>query len=189
VPNTKVVVNIQIYLHAKFHIFLRSPSISPIFILSYRFIQWEKGFELEKIIVGRFLRGRPSSTPTPAIPMCEPACQPAITSLPLLIDGSLLSSPSFPKSSPAPCRVSTSANSHRRAGHPSSACTTSMSTCPSAIVSHRVGCGALWHPIAAAATLLLPSLLQPGCPPQELDDEVSSRLAHAALSHPLAAGR
>jgi hypothetical protein len=35
VPNMKVVVNIQIYLHAKFRIFLMSPSISLIFILHY----------------------------------------------------------------------------------------------------------------------------------------------------------
>jgi hypothetical protein len=41
-------------------------------------------------------------------------------------------------------------NSRRRAGHPSSACTTSTSTCPPAVVSHRIGCGASWRPIAAA---------------------------------------
>jgi hypothetical protein len=74
VPNTKVVVNIQIYLHAKFHIFLRSPSISLIFILSCRFMQLEKEFKMEKIIVGRFLRGRPSSAPTPdSLPRAKPA--------------------------------------------------------------------------------------------------------------------
>jgi hypothetical protein len=34
-----------------------------------------------------------------------------------------------------------------------------------------------------------PSLLQPGCSCQELDDEVSSRLPHSALFHPLATGQ
>jgi hypothetical protein len=38
----KVVANIQIYLHAKFHIFMRSTSISTIFIPYYGFIQLEK---------------------------------------------------------------------------------------------------------------------------------------------------
>jgi hypothetical protein len=40
-PTTKVVENIQIFLHAKFHIFLRFPTISPTFILSCWFIQLE----------------------------------------------------------------------------------------------------------------------------------------------------
>jgi hypothetical protein len=35
-----------------------------------------KGFELEKIIVGRFLRGRP--TPSQPIPACESVCQPLL---------------------------------------------------------------------------------------------------------------
>jgi hypothetical protein len=40
--------NIQLYLHAKFHIFLRSLSISFPFILTYLKKQTEKGIEIGK---------------------------------------------------------------------------------------------------------------------------------------------
>jgi hypothetical protein len=99
--------------------------------------------------VGHFLHGRPSSTLTPAHPHTQ-ASLPAITASPSLTDGAYLSALSFPKSSPALSRVSSPTNSQRRAGHPSSARTTSMCTCPPASMSCRVGYGAQWHPIAAA---------------------------------------
>jgi hypothetical protein len=41
-------------------------------------------------------------------------------------------------------------NSRHRAGHPSSACTTSMSTCPAVVVSCHIGGGALWCSIVVA---------------------------------------
>jgi hypothetical protein len=54
VPNTKVVPNNQIYLHAKFHIFMRCLSMSPRFIFHpcviKIFLEQEKGF----FIAGRF---------------------------------------------------------------------------------------------------------------------------------------
>jgi hypothetical protein len=40
-PNTKVVANIQIHLHAKFHIFLRSPSISTILFSPADLLNWK----------------------------------------------------------------------------------------------------------------------------------------------------
>jgi hypothetical protein len=89
---------------------------------------------------------------------------PAITASPSLTDGACLSAPSFPKSSPAPRRVSSPANSHHRDGHTSSAHTASMSTCPPAVVSHRVGCSAPWHPIIAVAALLPPVAAPAGMP-------------------------
>jgi hypothetical protein len=57
VPNTKVVTNIQIYLHTKFYIFVRSPNI-------FLFLFFLLIYSIGKIIVGRFLCGRPSSAPT-----------------------------------------------------------------------------------------------------------------------------
>jgi hypothetical protein len=59
-PNTKVVEKIQIYLLAKVHIFLRSLNISTIFILPYWFIQLEKEFKNQKMVVGRFLHAGPA---------------------------------------------------------------------------------------------------------------------------------
>jgi hypothetical protein len=69
----------------KISYFLRYPSISPIFILSCPFIQLEKEFKMRKIIVGRFLRGRPSSASTPdPLPHVKSACYRARA---LVIDG------------------------------------------------------------------------------------------------------
>jgi hypothetical protein len=62
-----------------------------------------------------------------------------------------------------------------------------MSTCHREL-SHRLWCALAFHrrcPLLCCRS----SLLQPGCPRQELDDEVSSRLPHAAPSHPLVAGQ
>jgi hypothetical protein len=75
---------------------------------------------------------------------------PTITASPSLKDGAHLSAPSSTKFFPAPRRMTSLANSCRRAGHPSSARTTSMSTCPPTVVSCGIGCGAPWHPITAA---------------------------------------
>jgi hypothetical protein len=50
VPNTKVVANIQIYLHAEFHIFLRFLSIFSIFISLMLIFQFGKGINIGKRI-------------------------------------------------------------------------------------------------------------------------------------------
>jgi hypothetical protein len=148
VPNTKVVANIQIYLHAKFHIFLISPSISPILSPPADLFNWKKELDWKN--------RRGSFSPWPAQLGIDPAHLrkrvglPAVIASPSLTDGARLSAPSSPKSFPAPHRVSSSTNSCRQADHPSSACTTSTSTCPPAVVSHRIGCGAPWRPITAA---------------------------------------
>jgi hypothetical protein len=109
--------------------------------------------------VGRFLCGRPSSTPTWPISAHEPAYQP-ITVTPSLIDGARLLALSSPKSSllcsPAwQCRP----NYWRWAGHPSPPCATRMAACSLATLSHHVDCGALWRPITAAHLRLLSSSL------------------------------
>jgi hypothetical protein len=112
---------------------------------------------------------------------------PAVTTSPSLTDGARLSDSSSPKYSPAPRCVSSPANSRRRAGHPSSACNTSLSTCRRES-SCRLRCAVASH---RRCPLLCchPSMLQPRCPRQELDNEVSRRLPHATPSHPLTAGR
>jgi hypothetical protein len=103
----------------------------------------------------------------------EPACQPIIA-LSSLTDGVHLSgssSPNPPCSAPACPRRP---NSYRRADHPSSGHTTSMSTCPPTIVSRRITSSC--HEASRRRCPLLcclPSLLQPGCLCQELDDEAS----------------
>jgi hypothetical protein len=61
VPNTKVVAIIQIYLHAKFHIFLRSISIFPIFISLLLIFQFGKGIKYWKKNHGSFPSSRPGS--------------------------------------------------------------------------------------------------------------------------------
>jgi hypothetical protein len=80
-------------------------------------------------------------------------------------------------------------NSHHRAGHPSSACTTSLSTCPPAVVSHRIASScreALRRHCPPVAALIVVALV--GFQIQLLGDEVSSRLPRVAPSHPLAVG-
>jgi hypothetical protein len=81
-------------------------------------------------------------------------------------------------------------NSRRRVGHPSSARTTSMSTCTPTVVSHHITSSC--HeascrrcPPAAALVAAAPV----GFRSQPLGDEVLSRLPRVAPSHPLAAGR
>jgi hypothetical protein len=68
VPNTKVVENIQIYLHAKFHIFLRSLSIFSIFISLLLIFQFGKGIKYWKNDHGPFPPSQPISTALPAQP-------------------------------------------------------------------------------------------------------------------------
>jgi hypothetical protein len=73
-PNTKVVANIQIYLHAKFQIFLTHPSISPILSPPADLFNWKRDLDW-KIVRGHFLHGRPISVMTQPISVHEPACQ------------------------------------------------------------------------------------------------------------------
>jgi hypothetical protein len=62
-PNTKVVENIQIYLHAKFHIFPRSLSISPILFSHVDLFNWKRNLKSEKGR-GPFSPRQPNSAPT-----------------------------------------------------------------------------------------------------------------------------
>jgi hypothetical protein len=71
-PNTKVVANIQTYLHAKFYIFLRSLSIYFQFIPTYLENQIEKEFKLEKGVSGRFPPRRPASKAPRPVSVSEP---------------------------------------------------------------------------------------------------------------------
>jgi hypothetical protein len=68
VLNTKVVDNIQIYLHAKLHIFLRPLGIFPIFISLLLIFQFGKGIKYWEKNCGSFPPSRPVSTDLPAQP-------------------------------------------------------------------------------------------------------------------------
>jgi hypothetical protein len=58
-PNTKVVANIPIYLHTKYHIFLSSQVFLLFLFSPADLFNWKKELNW-KITVGCFLRGRPS---------------------------------------------------------------------------------------------------------------------------------
>jgi hypothetical protein len=153
-PHTKVVANIQIYLYAKFHIFLGSSSISPIFILSCRFIQLEKDLKWKKPWRVVFSAADPAlHRPRPSF-ACEPACQPVTVPL-SLTDGACPSALSSPKS-PLLCSALACPrrpNSRRCADHPSPPHATRMAACSPATLSYRVGCGAPWRPVTAVACI------------------------------------
>jgi hypothetical protein len=78
VPNTKVVANIQLYLHAKFYIFPNSLNISSQFILICLENQIENEFKLEKGGLGCFPPWRPASTAPWPISTREPAYLPLL---------------------------------------------------------------------------------------------------------------
>jgi hypothetical protein len=79
--------NIQIYLHAKFHIFLRSLIFFPYLIISYWIIHLEKEFKMGKssrvifLHVGPGLQRHPAQSVTKLAHACFPPCQ---SSTPLL---------------------------------------------------------------------------------------------------------
>jgi hypothetical protein len=135
-----------------------------------------KRIKNRKIIVGRFLYGRPSAVVPPSL--ISPVSGPLPFLAPVsLTDGARLSVLSSTKSpsSARPC-----GNTGQIAGdgpatshHPS---ITRMPTCAPVALSYHIGCGAPWHPIAAAP---LPPVAAPvGMPRQELDNEASRRLPH-----------
>jgi hypothetical protein len=168
VPNTKVVANIQIYLHAKFHIFLTS-SIILLFLFSPAdLFNWKNRG-------GRFLRGRPSSAPTPAHLRVRSWPTPSASSGRYQVGPDVSRTPhvsltpSWAKNRYAPdpplrllppkpvsflCYDTAGRhrpNSHRQVVHPSPPRATTV--CPPATLSHRVGCAASWRPVTAAACI------------------------------------
>jgi hypothetical protein len=137
----KVVANIRIYLHTKFHIFLRSPTISLFLFSPADLFNWKKDL--------KWKNHRGPFSPRP-ISARELAYQP-VTASPSLTDEARLSAPSSPKStllcSPAwQCRP----NFRRRAGHPSPPHATRMVACSPATLSRHINRGAPWCPITTA---------------------------------------
>jgi hypothetical protein len=84
VPNIKVVSNIQIYLHEKFHIFMRSLSISSNLFSHLPQKSIRKGNSFWKILVGWFHRAGPKSVEPSGPVHCEdgPHPFPSPSSLP-----------------------------------------------------------------------------------------------------------
>jgi hypothetical protein len=152
------VENIQIYLHAKLYIFLRYPSISPIFYSPEDLFNWRKNLKW-KNHHGPFSARRPSSTPTPRpLPHAKPARYHVCASVSDSRDSpvsSLLTQ--FPSSAPPVWQHRP--NYCRRASHPSPPRTTRIVVSSPATLSHRVGCGALWWPIIVARLRLPSSML------------------------------
>jgi hypothetical protein len=177
VTNTKVVQTILIYIHAKFHIFLRPPNISFYFIFSSAGkFKWKRNSKKGKASWAIFLRVGlllQYLDPSPRASRCASHCRAAITDrCGPPIEAVFPQSP--PCSAPACHRRP---NSHHLDGHTSSAHATSMPTYPPAVVSH---CTALSCHVASHRCCPLfcyrPSLCQPGCLRQELDDEASHSL-------------
>jgi hypothetical protein len=139
VPNTKVVKNIQIYLHAKFHIFLRFQNIS--FYLFSHLLEKSKW----KGFTGRFpLLWHASTVPRP-ISTREPTC------LPLPHRRHLQTRPTHRGHLPPPPQILPSralvdiaavipATTPSTSHHPYVA---RMPACAPATLSHCIGCGAL----------------------------------------------
>jgi hypothetical protein len=118
--------------------------------------------------VCRFLRGRPSSVPTPAHLLVRSWPMPPASSgrchvgpgaswtPPVSLTSSRAGNCYAPDSlplKPVPFLCCDTAghhwpNSHRRAVHPSPPRATRTPTCAPTTLSHRVGCGAPWRPIA-----------------------------------------
>jgi hypothetical protein len=154
VPNTKVIPNILIYLHAKFHIFLRYLNISFYSIFSSaRNFKWKRNSEKGNSSQAVFLcAGLHLQCLGPSPPMSRPAShyRAAVTDRWGPPIGAVL--PQFlPYSVPACHRRP---NSHRRAGHTSRHCRSHRITSSCHVASRRrcplVGCR--------------PSMRQPGCP-------------------------
>jgi hypothetical protein len=163
---------------------------------------------LEKIVVGRFLRGRPSSalTPTnlhvrsqPAPFACSRRCQMGPDTLrtpPVNLTSSRagnryahdpLPRPLTLKPVPFLCCDTVDRhrpNSCRRAVHPSPPRATRMTACPPVTLSRRVGCGAPWHPVIVARLRLLLAVL----PADEIPATPHAKVLHSSLcelsSHP-----
>jgi hypothetical protein len=131
-------VNIQIYLHAKFHIFEALKYFSYFYSHADLF-NWKKDLNWQNYHGPLSLRpAQLGADFSPSPRVSRPASQPV----------------TVPSSLP---------NSRRRAGHPSPPRATRRHTCAPAALSRRVDCGAPWHPITGAPLLCCcPSLLQPG---------------------------
>jgi hypothetical protein len=146
----KVVANIQIYLHAKFHIFLRSPSISPILFSPAVLFNWKKDLIWKKSLWAVFSAVGPAlHRPGPSSCASQHASRYRAT-----IADRRGSSPK----SPLLCSLTWQhrPNCRRRAGHPSPPHATRMVACSPATLSHRFGYGAPWHPITAALVGVAP---------------------------------
>jgi hypothetical protein len=143
VPNTKVVANIQIFFHANFSHF---PKVPNYFFIFYSLLLI---YSIGKIVVDRFLRGRPSSAPIPAHLHARAGllAHYRVT----VADRWTLVRPSSPKSL-LPCSAPACPHrpiSHQRASHPSPPRATRMAAWSPATLSYRISCGAPWCPITA----------------------------------------
>jgi hypothetical protein len=143
-------------------------------------------YSIGKIIMGRFLHDRPSSTPTsaplrvrswPAPSASSRRCQvgpgtsrtPHVSLTPSRAGNCYAPNPPpcplLPKPIPFLCCDTVGhhrPNSHQRVIHQSPPRSTRMTACPPATLSYRVSCGAPWCPITTAHLRLLLAALPAG---------------------------
>jgi hypothetical protein len=147
--------------------------------------------------VGHFLCGRPSSTPSASSGRCQvgpgTSRTPHVSLTPSWAGNhyapDLPARQLPPKPVPFLCCDTAShrrINSHRRAIHPSPPRTTRMTPCPPATLSHCIGCGAPWRPVAATCLCLFLAALPTG----EIPAMPRTKVLHPSLyelsSHPFA---